>query len=55
MEKSKELIEKHKFEYWTCARCSLCKWPPLAQVKSSKFASVCCSMDYGYFHPWSGG
>lgn len=55
MEKSKELLEKHEFEYWTCARCSLCKWPPLAQIKSTKFASVCCSMDYGYFHPWSGG
>lgn len=55
MEESKKLLDKHTDEYWRCARCSLCKWPPLAQIKSAKFSSICCSMDYGYFHPWSGG
>lgn len=52
---SKELLKKHESEFWLCSRCSLCKFPPLAQIKSSRFYSVCCSMDYGNFHPWSGG
>lgn len=52
---SKELLKEHESEFWVCARCSLCKFPPLAQIKSSRFYSVCCSMDYGNFHPWSGG
>ncbi len=51
---NKELLEKHLDDMWTCARCSLCKFPPLAQIKSQRFSGVCCSMDYGYFHAWSG-
>lgn len=51
---SKELLNKHMDDMWLCCRCSLCKFPPLAQIKSSRFSSVCCSMDYGYFHAWSG-
>ncbi|MFX0100628.1 MAG: (Fe-S)-binding protein [Candidatus Hodarchaeota archaeon] len=55
MSDGKELLKVHEDDMWRCARCSLCKFPPLAQIKSSKFYSVCCSIDYGNFHPWSGG
>lgn len=52
---SKDLLAIHEDDMWKCSRCSLCKFPPLEQVKSSKFYSSCCSIDYGYFHAWSGG
>ena len=55
MSKGKELLKKHEDDMWRCSRCSLCKFPPLAQIKSAKFYSSCCSIDYGNFHPWSGG
>lgn len=55
MEKSKKLLEKHIDDMWKCAHCSLCKYPPLANVRSSRFAQVCCSIDYGLFHAWCGG
>ncbi len=55
MEKGKELLERHRDDMWRCAHCSLCKYPPLMNVKSARFAQVCCSMDYGLFHAWSGG
>lgn len=49
-----ELLKRHLDDMWLCARCSLCKFPPLAQIRSHRFSSVCCSMDYGFFHAWSG-
>lgn len=49
------LLKKHEGDMWCCARCSLCKYPPLMNVKSARFAQVCCSIDYGLFHAWSGG
>lgn len=55
MEKGKEILERHRDDMWRCAHCSLCKYPPLMNVKSARFAQVCCSMDYGLFHAWSGG
>ncbi len=55
MENSKKLLEKHVDDMWKCAHCSLCKYPPLANVRSARFSQVCCSMDYGMFHAWSGG
>lgn len=55
MENSKKLLEKHVDDMWKCAHCSLCKYPPLANVHSARFSQVCCSMDYGMFHAWSGG
>jgi len=51
---SKDLLNKHTDDMWLCCRCSLCKFPPLAQIKSHRFSGVCCSMDYGFFHAWSG-
>lgn len=36
-----------------CTRCSNCKWSPA--VRSERFASICPSIRYGRFHPYSGG
>ncbi len=38
-----------------CARCSLCKWPPLAQMKSWRFSNNCPSIARYNFHTYSGG
>ncbi len=38
-----------------CSRCSLCKWPPLSQIKSWRFSNVCPSMVWGNFHAYSAG
>ena len=38
-----------------CSRCSLCKWVPMAQVKSWRFAKMCPSVDRFNFHIYSGG
>jgi len=38
-----------------CARCSICKWPPLAQIKSWRFSQNCPSIARYNFHSYSGG
>jgi Fe-S oxidoreductase len=38
-----------------CARCSLCKWPPLAQVKSIQYSQVCPAISKYNIHAFSGG
>ncbi len=38
-----------------CIRCSLCKFPPLEQIKSERFANVCPSVTKYNFHTYSGG
>jgi len=38
-----------------CARCSLCKFPPLAQIKSKRFSEICPSIARYNFHAYSGG
>lgn len=38
-----------------CARCSLCKWPPLAQLKSWRFSNNCPSIARYNFYSYSGG
>jgi Fe-S oxidoreductase len=38
-----------------CIRCSECKWVPLAQVKSWRFAQVCPSIGKYNFHAYSAG
>lgn len=55
MTEGKKLLERHIDDMWKCAHCSLCKYPPLANVRSARFSQVCCSMDYGLFHAWCGG
>ncbi|MBD3231007.1 MAG: hypothetical protein GF329_22700 [Candidatus Lokiarchaeota archaeon] len=55
MNNTENLLEKHEDDMWRCAHCSLCKYPPLMNVRSARFAQVCCSIDYGLFHAFSGG
>jgi len=38
-----------------CCRCSYCKWVPLAQIKSWRFAKGCPSIAYKNFHCYSAG
>ena len=38
-----------------CCRCSYCKWVPLAQVRSWRFAKGCPSIAYKNFHCYSAG
>ncbi|OGP57006.1 MAG: hypothetical protein A2V67_00415 [Deltaproteobacteria bacterium RBG_13_61_14] len=38
-----------------CSRCSHCKWVPMAQIKSWRFAKICPSVDRYNFHAYSGG
>ncbi|NIN00952.1 MAG: (Fe-S)-binding protein [candidate division Zixibacteria bacterium] len=37
-----------------CSRCSSCKWVPLSQIKSWRFAQVCPSISRYNFHSYSG-
>jgi len=48
-------LEDYKRDMERCARCSLCKWPPLAQIKSWRFSNVCPSIVKSNFHAYSGG
>ncbi|MHA1230930.1 MAG: 4Fe-4S dicluster domain-containing protein, partial [Candidatus Helarchaeota archaeon] len=47
LEKYVEIMER-------CVRCSLCKWIPQVQIKSSKYAIICPSIDEYNFHNYSG-
>ncbi len=38
-----------------CARCSICKWPPLAVMKSWRFSQNCPSIARYNFYAYSGG
>ncbi len=44
-----------KWDMEGCSRCSHCKWVPMAQIKSWRFAKVCPSVDRFNFHAYSGG
>ena len=48
-------LEDYRNDMQRCSRCSLCKWPPLAQIKSWRFSNVCPSMVWGKFHAYSAG
>jgi Fe-S oxidoreductase len=48
-------LEDHEKDMTRCARCSLCKWPPLAQVKSIRYSQVCPAISKYNFHAYSGG
>lgn len=47
-------LEDYKVDMMRCSRCSYCKWIPLAQVKSWKYARGCPSIEAGKFHAYSG-
>jgi Fe-S oxidoreductase len=48
-------LKDYKNDMKRCARCSLCKWPPLAQMKSWRFSNNCPSIARYNFHTYSGG
>jgi len=48
-------LQDYRNDMQRCSRCSLCKWPPLAQIKSWRFSNVCPSMVWGNFHAYSAG
>lgn len=48
-------LETLKKDMEGCSRCSHCKWVPMAQIKSWRFAKSCPSIDKYNFHAYSGG
>jgi len=46
-------LEDYRAVMERCARSSFCKWIPLAQIKSWRFAKGCPSIEYGKFHSYS--
>jgi len=48
-------LEDYRSDMERCGRCSYCKWMPLAQIKSVRFAQVCPSISAGNFHSYSAG
>jgi len=48
-------LEDFEKDMTRCIRCSLCKFPPLEQIKSQRFSNVCPSVTRYNFHTYSGG
>ena len=48
-------LEDYLSKVKRCSRCSYCKWIPLAQVKSWRFAQGCPSIVYKKFQSYSAG
>jgi Fe-S oxidoreductase len=48
-------LRDYEREMQRCPRCSECKWVPLANIKSWRFAQVCPSIGRYNFHSYSGG
>ena len=48
-------LKDYEKDMLRCPRCSECKWVPLPQVKSWRFAQVCPSIGRYNFHAYSGG
>ena len=48
-------LEDYRNYVKRCARCSYCKWIPLAHVKSWRFAKGCPSVSYKNFQSYSAG
>jgi Fe-S oxidoreductase len=46
-------LEDYRADMERCSRCSYCKWIPLAQVKSWRFAKGCPSIEYNKFQSYS--
>ncbi len=49
------ILQDYRIDLQRCSRCSLCKWLPLSQIKSWRFANACPSMVWGNFHAYSAG
>jgi len=48
-------LSGHADDLGRCARCSLCKYPPLAQIKSKRFSLGCPAVGKYAFHGYSSG
>ena len=48
-------LKDYENDMMRCIRCSECKWIPLAQIKSWRFAQVCPSIGRYNFHAYSAG
>lgn len=48
-------LEEYREQVLRCSRCSICKWVPLPQIKSWRFAQICPSIQKHNFHAYSGG
>lgn len=48
-------LERYRGQMERCYRCSLCKWVPITQVKSWRFAQNCPAILRYNFHAYSGG
>jgi Fe-S oxidoreductase len=46
-------LENHIAESERCSQCSYCKWIPLNQIKSIRFANGCPSIAYNNFNSYS--
>ncbi len=46
-------LEDYKTEMERCSQCSCCKWIPLDQIKSWRFAKGCPSIAYSHFLSYS--
>jgi Fe-S oxidoreductase len=49
------VLKDYQKDMERCARCSLCKFIPLEQIKGSDFVNVCPSIARYNFHTYSGG
>ena len=54
MELHKRLVE-YRDDLARCARCSLCKYPPLAAIKSHRYSVGCPAIGRYGFHAYSAG
>jgi Fe-S oxidoreductase len=48
-------LEDFKVDALRCTRCAYCKWIPIDQIKSWRFAKGCPSIDFNHFHSYSAG
>jgi len=47
-------LDDYRLDMMGCSRCSMCKWVPLNQVKSWRYARSCPSISKYNFHAYSG-
>lgn len=47
-------LQDYEKEMMYCARCSICKWVPLNQIKSWRFSNICPAITRYNLHAYSG-
>jgi len=48
-------LEDFRSDALRCTRCAYCKWIPIDQIKSWRFAKGCPSIEFNHFHSYSAG